>query len=843
MVSGLVRSGETKLQQKKFKTDVQFFAGMLPFVMVVAGLSWSVAAADIDEDGQAIQFNRDIRPILSDKCFACHGPDSNMRKSGLRLDLFESAIGELPSGHRAVVPGDVAASEMMNRITSDDANERMPPADHVKQLTAREIDLLKQWIQRGAVWEKHWAFQPVKRPKVPQLAGDDWSRNAIDRFVLRKLRAEGLTPSPEADRATLIRRVSFDLTGLPPTPREVDAFINDESPEAYTKLVDRLLASPRYGERMAQHWLDLARYADSDGYHDDTTRAMWPYRDYVIKSFNANKPFDVFTREQIAGDQMPGATLEQKMGSAFHRNGPTSSEGGADPEEYRVKYAVDRVNTTASVWLGLTLQCAECHDHKFDPFSQEEYYELFAFFDQVPGNHLFRGLYAPPAIDVPNDEQAKKLAVMDAQIATLEKRIAEWTLTAVAPQEVAATDNAAPANAAEQTPLTEEAAALAEAKAQLDVLRKQRTDFIATLPKLRIMQDAPKRIPTYILLRGDFRKHGEQVNPAAPSVLPALPQADTPRLALAAWLTDRDNPLPSRVTVNRFWQMLFGRGIVKTANDFGSQGDYPSHPALLDWLAWEFMASGWDVRHVVRQIVMSSTYRQDSAISSTLLERDPGNRLLARGPRFRMPAEMVRDNALAISGLLHQQVGGPSVKPYQPPGLWEEMAYGDGGGHKYVQDHGESLYRRSVYTFWKRSILYPEFAVFDAPNREECVVTRPTTNTPLQAFVTLNSVTYVEAARVLAERILKDGGRTMEQRVDFAMKHALSRSPEKAELQLLGDVYRDMLEHYRADEAAAKKLVTAGEYRAAEGLDVADHAAWTSVAQLILNLDETLTRE
>lgn len=715
------------------------------------------------EEKDSLDFNRDIRPILSNHCFACHGPDANKRKAELRLDVREVAVEK-----KAIVPGAAEASELVRRILHSDPEERMPPTKTKKPLEAEQITLLRRWVSSGAKYTRHWAWIAPVRSERPQVAKGGWPKNAIDDFILARLEEEGLKPSSEATRRTFIRRLSFDLTGLPPTGEEVAAFIADESPRAYEKLVERLLSSPRYGERMTQHWLDLARYADSDGYHDDTTRAMWSYRDYVIRSFNENKRFDVFTREQIAGDQIPNATLEQKVGSAFHRNGPTSSEGGANPEEYRVKYAVDRVNTTATVWLGVTLHCTECHDHKFDPFTQREFYQLFAFFDQVPGNHLFRGLYAPPAIEVPNSDPPAKL---------------------------------------------------------------------------RIMQDSPQRQPTHLLIRGDFRRKGDQVQPGVPALLPPLPKAATPRLALAKWLIDPKNPLPARVVVNRLWAMLFGTGLVATAEDFGSQGEWPSHPELLDWMAVEFIESGWDLKHMLRLMVTSATYRQSSAGSEELVRLDPDNRLLARGSRFRLPAEMIRDNALAVSGLLHEQLGGPSVKPYQPAGLWKEMSYGDSAGKAYQQDHGKSLYRRGLYTFWKRSILYPSFAAFDAPIREECTVSRPITNTPLQAFVTLNDIAFVEAARVFAERIIREGGADTGRRIRFAMEVALARPPSAAEAAILETLLQDMHRSYRADADAARKIVTVGEWPTAKDLDPVVVAAWTSVAQAVLNLDETLTKE
>ena len=751
-----------------------------------------------------LDFNRDIRPILSNHCFPCHGPDAKTRQAKLRLDVRRQAIEK-----GAVVPGQPRASELLSRIEHSDQVKRMPPATTGKTLTPAQKNKLQHWIAEGANYDTHWAWVPPVRPAIPAGKNVAWPRNQIDYFILSQLEQVGLTPSPEASRSTLIRRLSLDLTGLPPSLEEVESFINSSSEHDYNDLVERLLASTRFGERMAQHWLDLARYADSDGYHDDTNRSMWPYRDYVISSFNQNKPFDTFTREQIAGDQIPDATREQKVGSAFHRNGPTSSEGGANPDEYRIKYAVDRVNTTAAVWLGVTLQCAECHDHKFDPFSQREFYQFMAFFDQVPGNHLFRGLYAPPSITLPSVDQSNQLTKLEAVVTKLEKK---------------------DENEEEEN------------NTQLMAAKKERDEFRDTIPQLRVMQDSEIQQPTHVLVRGDFRQPAERVHPGVPAVFPPLPEVTSPRLALAEWLVSADNPLPARVIVNRFWAMLFGRGIVKTAEDFGSQGEPPSHPKLLDWLALEFITSGWDVKHLLKYIVTSSTYRQSSAANAEQWRADPENRLLARGARFRLPAEMIRDNALYISGLLKEKIGGPSAKPYQPSGLWKEMSYGNSSGKGYQQDHGDNLYRRGIYTFWKRSILYPAFAIFDAPNREECTVRRPRTNTPLQAFVTLNSTAFVEAARVFAERILREE-LGPEDRIDLAMEIALARSPSAVEKETLQGLLADMKAHYQTEPDEACRIIAVGEWPVATDFSPVTLAAWTSVAQAILNLDETQTKE
>ena len=778
---------------------------MIAFVWTILGcMALMLIFPPTAKADDLLDFNRDIRPILSNHCFPCHGPDAKTRQAKLRLDVRWQAIEK-----GAVVPGQPRASELLSRIEHSDQVKRMPPATTGKTLTPAQKNKLQHWIAEGANYDTHWAWVPPVRRAIPAGKNVAWPRNQIDYFILSQLEQVGLTPSPEASRSTLIRRLSLDLTGLPPSPEEVEGFINSSSEHDYNDLVERLLASTRFGERMAQHWLDLARYADSDGYHDDTNRSMWPYRDYVISSFNQNKPFDTFTREQIAGDQIPDATREQKVGSAFHRNGPTSSEGGANPDEYRIKYAVDRVNTTAAVWLGVTLQCAECHDHKFDPFSQREFYQFMAFFDQVPGNHLFRGLYAPPSITLPSVDQSNQLTKLEAVVTKLEKK---------------------DENEEEEN------------NTQLMAAKKERDEFRDTIPQLRVMQDSEIQQPTHVLVRGDFRQPAERVHPGVPAVFPPLPEVTSPRLALAEWLVSADNPLPARVIVNRFWAMLFGRGIVKTAEDFGSQGEPPSHPKLLDWLALEFITSGWDVKHLLKYIVTSSTYRQSSAANAEQWRADPENRLLARGARFRLPAEMIRDNALYISGLLKEKIGGPSAKPYQPSGLWKEMSYGNSSGKGYQEDHGDNLYRRGIYTFWKRSILYPAFAIFDAPNREECTVRRPRTNTPLQAFVTLNSTAFVEAARVFAERILREE-LGPEDRIDLAMEIALARPPSAVEKETLQGLLADMKAHYQTEPDEACRIIAVGEWPVATDFSPVTLAAWTSVAQAILNLDETQTKE
>ena len=784
----------------------------------VAGIVWMTGTVALAGAGAKLDFNRDVKPLLSDSCFKCHGPDQSAGKAGLRLDLREEALKAPKSGKAPVVPGQPETSEVVRRIFSSDPDEVMPPPESNRSLSPDQRNLLQRWIAEGADYAPHWAFVPPRKAEPPAVKRTDWPRHPIDSFILARLELEGLEPSPEAGPGTLIRRLSFDLTGLPPAPEEVIAFSADPSPDAVEKQVDRLLASPHFGERMAQVWLDLARFADSDGYHDDTTRSMWRFRDYVINSFNTNKPYDQFTVEQLAGDLLPDATVEQRTGSAFHRNGPTSSEGGADAKEYAARYAVDRVNTTSRTWLGITMECAECHDHKYDPFRTREFYQMFAFFNQVPENPLQRDLHVAPVMPAPTPEQEKQLAALTTKAASLE---AGWKAAAEPPERGAAL------------------------KQEWEQAKKALDDFSAGLPQLRIMAEVPERRPTYVLIRGDYRMPGEEVQPGVPASLGALPtdrKAD--RLALARWIVDRANPLTARVMVNRLWQMVFGTGLVKTSGEFGAQGDLPSHPELLDWLAVGFMDSGWNVKQLLRLILTSATYRQSSHHSPGLTARDPENRLLARGPRFRLPAEFIRDNALAISGLLDRgrPPGGPSVKPYQPGDLWREFSFGDSPDKSYVRDKGGDLYRRGIYTFWKRSVLHPGMAVFDAPSREVCTARRPVTNTPLQAYVLLNDETYVEAARVLAGRVMKIAP-AFGERLRYAFLLAVARPPTGQEEKLLRDLLEDALKEYQADPGAAGKLLAVGDAAQLADLEPAEHAAWTCVANAILNFDQTLTKD
>jgi hypothetical protein len=841
-------------------------------LLLCAPLLLTVAAGSAAEP-QRVNFTRDIRPILSDACYECHGPSAKDRKAELRLDIRAEALAER-DGNPAIVAGDPLASALMQRISSTDAEERMPPADAARQLTAEEIRKIRAWIEQGADWENLWSLTPVEQTPLPAVIKTAWPRNGLDYFVLQRLEESGLQPSPEADRATLIRRLTLDLTGLPPTLEEIDAFLGDTNPDAYEKLVKRLLASPHYGERMSLEWLDAARFADTHGYHVDSQREMWRWRDWVINAFNRNMPFDRFTVEQLAGDLLPEPTESSRIASGFNRNHGINFEGGAFAEEFRVEYVVDRVHTTATVFMGLTMKCARCHDHKFDPISQRDYYRFFAFFNSVPERGIdgHKG-NAVPLMRFPSADQKARLAELNEVFAQQEKALhahseaarasaSAWAtarrkelLSDKPPEKELAVDTIL--RTAEQDRTKEQTQNLHDfflknidktypdlADARKKAERK-RDDFETSISSAMVMRDSSKMRPTYLLERGLFDQHGEEVSAGLPEALPDLP-ADAPknRLGLARWLVAADHPLTARVTVNRFWQSIFGTGIVKTAENFGSQGDLPSHPQLLDWLAAQFVQSGWNVKDFHRLLVTSATYRQSSRVAPELLQRDPENRLLARGPRFRLPAETIRDSALATSGLLVGTIGGPSVRPYQPEGLWEEVSFGikTYGAQEYEQDHGEALYRRSMYTFWKRSCPPPSLATFDAPDREICTVRRERTNTPLQALVLLNDPIYVEAARSLAQRVMREGGDSNSERAAHAFRMVTGRRPTAAESAVLLEELQERLIEFKQNREAATRLLAIGESKADASLEVRELAAWTMVARLILNLDEAITK-
>lgn len=997
-----------------------------------------VAAHGGETSPDRVQFNRDIRPILSDKCFACHGPDSAQRKAGLRLDQREAATGKLRSGGSAVVPGKPDESALVTRVFSADDGERMPPVRSNKPLTAREKDLLKRWVAQGAEYQLHWSFLAPTKVALPKVKDGSWPRNPIDAFILTRLEREGMKPAAAADKIPLLRRATLDLTGLPPTPTEVDAFLADNSPDAYDRAVDRLLASPRYGQRMAIDWLDAARYADSNGYQVDRDREMWPWRDWVVNAFNRNLSFDQFTIEQLAGDLIPNATREQRVATGLHRNHMLNEEGGIIPEEFLAEYVADRVETTATIWLGLTLGCARCHDHKFDALSQKDFYGMFAIFHNVPESGLGNygapyNLSAPPLLKLPTPDQQRLIDNLTAAIKEAEAKLAiagqeiptevtawekslqvlappNWTILnptevrsqggavltrqsdgsilATGPNPNADTytfvatagmasmtglrlealpDKSLPARGpgrvsngnfvltdvrltvagkpvkfkatsadfsqkdypianvidgnlqsgwaihpevgkpheaileldsplltAPDTPLSialdfqsgigqhqigkfrlaaTNAVSLHDKKSlpptmakvlavpagkrnpsqKAEVLnyycenvspiarwRKERTALEAGAPTVMVMAELPKPRDTYRLIRGQYDKKGEKIGPATPASLPQPPTSwPANRLGLAKWLVDPANPLTARVAVNRYWQTFFGAGLVRTAEDFGSQGEAPSHPELLDWLALEFMRSGWNVKQMHKLILTSATYCQSSRFTPQQLERDPENRLLSRAPRFRLPAESIRDQALAASGLLDEKWGGPPVKPYHPPGLYEQIVY----GAVYQQGTGSDLYRRSLYTYWKRSLPHPAMLALDAPFRETCAVRRPRTSTPLQALNLMNDPTYVEAARFLGQRMMAEGGSTPEQRIAHGFRLAVARAPRPTELSILTRGFNRALADFRADRNAAETLLRVGERPSPATLDRTELAAYATIANTLLNLDETITKE
>ena len=1087
----------------------------IPLAMALAALASAATAAPAISPAARVDFQQDVRPILSDACFACHGPDANARQANLRLDTREGAFADR-GGYRLIIPGNASESRLYQRMSHAEAVARMPPPMAERRPAPEDVETIRRWIDQGAEWSSHWAYEPPVRPAVPEAESEDRPLGEIDRFVTARLSQEGLELAPEADKRTLLRRLTLDLTGLPPDPADVDRFVSDTSADAYERQVDRLLNSPHYGERMAMQWLDLARYADTHGFHIDGRRDMWPWRDWVIRAFNENKPFDQFTIEQIAGDLLPDSTVEQRVATGFNRNHMINHEGGAIPAEYHTEYVVDRVETVSTVWMAMTMGCARCHDHKYDPIKQREFYEFYAFFnsvdelglDGVNGN-------AVPMLQLPDNRQEDQLSKLDEALrsvradlpdARIKGQIADWESAAMATihradrsgleahyeleggfadssgnyrhgrimrgeplfptskagqgasfdvdthiafpgtgdlnvskpftiafwmrhsglveksllhkmddpearrglelrlsrpvsipdtlrrdydltirlsaseddaivvkpsdplrdergidpnyhvvisydgsgtaagfrihlngeevrtavlrdsltgnpesgapfeigagrfggrytgtlddiriysrvlesSEVATIHTHEPIAALLASPYIDCESVLADAPpkpaddiyapkadtavsrcrsrssrlkdyylrhaapetdrqlyARLNDLRAERSRVAGQVPNVMVMQELPSPRETYMLGRGDYRNRTEAVSARTPDWLSPFP-ADAPRnrLGLARWIASPEHPLTARVAVNHFWQSYFGHGLVRTAEDFGLQGELPTHPQLLDWLAVEFSGSGWDIKALQKRIVMSATYRQSSRLSPELKSKDPENRLLARGPRYRLPAESVRDTALLSAGLLDRRIGGPSVFPYQPDGLWKEMAYGDMfTAQVYRQGSGSDLYRRSMYTFWKRTIPPPSLAVFDAPDREKCIARRSRTNTPLQALVLMNDPTYVEASRALAETMLREGGAVDRDRVRSGYARTLGRPPSELETQLLGQLARQQSDKFRNAPQQALDLLQVGESRADPSLDPSELAAWTVVASSILNLDETISKE
>lgn len=761
-----------------------------------------------------VGYNLHIRPILSDKCFSCHGPDGNMRKAELRLDIAEEAYEALeknPEAH-AVVPGKPKESEVFLRISSEDPTVRMPPAESNLTLSAREIRLIERWIRQGAEYEPHWAFIAPGKSALPRVKNEEWVRNEVDRFILAKQEQYGFKPNPEAEKEMLLRRVCLDITGLPPSLELMDRFLSDETENAYEKIVDELLADSAYGEKMALHWMDLSRYADSHGYQDDYYRTQWPWRDWVIHALNENLPYDEFVTWQLAGDLLPDRNKETILATAFNRNHKITEESGAIDEEYRVMYVVDRTNTFGKALLGITTECAQCHDHKFDPLSQKEYFEIFAFFNNVAEYGIEEIV---PGFSRKSPAKMPLLEITDEDVQGILSFVNKPDSTALA---AVVTANVAKGRNRDMV-AKDAGKLLVSVMGDLDTLRK-----------------------TFLLERGDYASPGAEVKPGTPeSILSFDEKYPKNRLGLAQWLFARENPLTARVLVNRIWREIFGRGIVATPGDFGMQGQLPSHPELLDWLAVDVMENGWNIKRLVRQIVTSSTYRQSSVVSERKADVDPDNVLLARAPRFRLPAELVRDVVLASSGLLVRTIGGPSVKPYQPPGLWEAATSGRGNLSVYQQDTLDALYRRGLYSFIKRTVPPPVMMIFDGSKRDECQVERLTTNTPLQALVMMNDPTVLEAARVLAARLLmKDI--SIKDKVETAFRLIVSRKPDKEELAILYNYYTEQVEVHRKQEAVAAKLLDVGEYPIPVGLDISSLAAMMQMIETIYNLEETITK-
>jgi hypothetical protein len=735
-----------------------------------------------------VDYNFHVRPILSDRCFKCHGPDGNKRKANLRLDkeagLYQ-ALKDDPDAH-VIVPGKPNFSELYLRISASDTSIQMPPPNSNLALSEFEVKLIRKWIDQGAKYQKHWAFiQPKKKP-APDIDDEDWPTNDIDHFVLAKMEEQNLEPNQQADKERLLKRLSFDLIGLPPSLDQQEEFLKDESDDAYEKIVDQLLASKHYGEKMAIHWLDAARYADSHGYQDDGYRTMWPWRDWVIHAFNENYPFNKFALWQIAGDLLPNPNKEMLLATGFNRNHKITQEGGVIDEEYRIEYVTDRTNTFGKTFLGLTFECAKCHDHKYDPISQKDYYRAFAFFNQVNEKGLVGDIQLASLADPP------RMQITNADVAGI-----------------------------------------------LNFVNKKEKDPVPVM----IMKDSSVVRPTYLLKRGAYDAHGESVTFGMPESIFAFDTLSVPqnRLGLATWMLDKNNPVTSRVFVNRIWQEFFGRGIVKTSGDFGMQGELPTHPELLDWLAVDFIENGWNIKRLVKLIVMSSTYKQAAEVSKQKKSVDPENVYLSRAPRLRLPSELVKDHVLASSGLLVNEIGGPSVKPYQPKGIWESSTSGRGVLAYYVQDHNEKLYRRGMYNFIKRTVPPPVMLMFDASNRDQCEVKRMRTNTPLQALAMMNDPMVLEASRVLAERLMIESTSPKE-KIEKAFRLIACRKAERKEIDLLEKYFGDGKKTFSENPASAKKFIQAGEYKHENVKDVESLASLMQVVQTIYNLDEAIVK-
>ena len=769
---------------------------------------------------QQVDFNRDVRPLLSDKCFFCHGLDAKQREGGLRLDDRDSAFGRGESGETTIVAGHSDASELMRRLLATDPDEQMPPSDSGKSLSPQQIDMLRRWIDQGAHWQKHWAYQEPVNPTLPTVRNPTWCKNWVDRFILAKLEAKGPAPSSPADRVTLIRRLYFDLIGLPPTPEQVTDFVSDSCSQAYERVVDQLLASPHFGERMAMYWLDLVRYADTVGYHGDQDQSISPYRDYVIDAFNDNMPLDQFTHEQLAGDLIATREADQidasratdlKIASGYNRILQTSHEGGVQKKEYLAIYAADRIRNLSGVWMGSSLGCCQCHEHKFDPFTARDFYTMAAFFADIDEDRTFSGPSTIPTkrepemlVFSPSDQ--KELVDLQTKIAILRQ----------------------------QDPESQMLAGLEQQKSRIEQRARRTMITVAVEPRT-----------IRILPRGNWLDEtGEIVEPAIPEFFGKLETGSrrADRLDLARWLTDTKTGtglLTARVFANRFWYQLFGTGIAKQLDDFGIQGSLPSHAQLLDALAIHLVKSNWNTKQMMKLLVMSQTYQQSSLTSAERYAADPENRLFARQSRYRLPAELIRDNALSISGLLVEDVGGTSARPYQPAGYYRHLNFPE---RTYTADTDDRQWRRGVYVHWQRQFLHPMLQAFDAPSREECTADRSRSNTPLAALVLLNDPTFLEAARVLAERMIQEGGDTIESQINFAFQRAVSRVADAEELSLLKNLLLQSKDLYRVDPSAAEALIQIGQQPAKENIEPIELAAWSIVARAILNMHETITR-
>ena len=810
----------------------------LVWPVIVAAMASQLAADD------AVSYNRDIRPLLADRCFACHGPDEAKREAKLRLDV---ASGELSpfharDGHKAIEPHDPDASELWKRLITDDTSLQMPPHESIKKpLTEAQRELVRRWIKQGAAYEDFWSFVPPQPPALPRVERKEWVASPIDQLVLAKLEDKQLQPQPAADKRTLIRRVTLDLTGLPPTRDAIHHFEQDDTPDAYAKLVDRLLSTPQYGEHMARYWLDLVRFADTNGMHHDHYRELSQYRDWVIRAFNANMPYDEFATNQLAGDLLENATIDQQIASGYNRLHMVMDRGTNPPQESYTRNVVDQVSAFGTVFMGMTLECAVCHDHKYDPVKQRDFYQLFAFFNNIDGDPETPGRdQQPPILQLPTPEQATSLTEFDTQLASLKQTVDKLKESL---KELATASKSDKTNGviAEKTSELEEQ--VKKKESELNRLKSARDELARSIPIALVMKERADRRPAYILKRGAYDQPGEEVPRNTPAFLPPLKSSGElkTRLDLARWVTDKQNPLTARVTVNRFWQQFFGVGLVKTSADFGAQGEFPSHPELLDNLASTFVDSGWDVKTLVRSIVLSKTYQQSSRVSPDEYRADAENRLLARGSRIRLDSEVIRDQILDISGLLNSAMYGKSVKPPQPADLWRTVSMVSSSTYSFKEDTGDKIYRRSFYTFWKRAMPPPQMTIFDAPTRESCTSRRERTNTPVQALLLMNETQYFEAARHFAQQLLETPKTSDADRLRIAFESITSHLPdskEQADLQSGLEGFRSI---YKEDVEAAKALTS--DLTLTSDAQRIDLAAFTMVVNSLFNLDAAKTRE